>query len=72
MTGLEIVDAIMLFFGYIFVAFLPMFCVFRCGGEASSNKIGALFSIALIWLVVILSTLFSMHDFIFYLGVVGS
>ena len=70
MTGLEILDAIILFFGYVFVAASPCFLIFKYGEESEPTY--ALFYISLIWLIVMLGTLFTTHDFIFYLGVVGS
>ena len=74
MTGLDVVDAVMLFFGYVFVATAPLVCVLKyektglCDPFEFFEFFGA---IASVWWIIVMATLFSMHDFIFYFGVIG-
>ena len=74
MIGLEIFDAVILFFGYVFVATTPFICVIAYGskyGKEMPDSHGVLGAMALLWWIVVMATLFSMHDFIFYVGVIG-
>ena len=71
MTGLEIFDAVMLFFGYTFVAITPLVCFITFDEKIPSKYFGILGTLALLWFAIILATLGSMHDFIFYVGVIG-
>ena len=71
MTGLEIFDAVMLFFGYIFFATFPLICILIFQEKIPRSAFGLIGTLALLWFAIILATLFSMHDFIFYVGVIG-
>ena len=70
MTGLDIVNAVMLFFGYVFVATAPLACLLKYE-DVLSESFEFFVAIALVWWIVVMVTLFSMHDFIFYVGVIG-
>ena len=71
MTGLEIFDAVMLFFGYVFVATTPFICILIFHEKIPRSAFDLIGTVALLWWVIIVTTLGSMHDFIFYVGVIG-
>ena len=69
MTGLDVVDATMLFFGYVFVATAPLACLLKYE-DVLSKSFEFFGAIASVWWLIVMATLFSMHDFIFYVGVI--